>query len=220
MPSSTKDSEQAVLISAENVTLEGILHLPLAAQGLVLFAHGSGSSRFSRRNHFVATLLNQAHLATLLFDLLTPTEEAQDLITMEYRFDIPFLATRLNSATEWCQEQIGLQNLPIGYFGASTGGGAALVSGAKNNSLVKAIVSRGGRPDLADTALPLVKAPTLLIVGGEDPQVIELNKLAMKKMTNINKLEIIPGATHLFEESGALEQVAAFSRDWFLKYLI
>lgn len=213
------DTEHPVSIPSDNVYLDGLLHIPKDAYGIVLFAHGSGSSRFSIRNQYVARVLNEAKLATLLFDLLTPAEEIVDAQTSELRFDIEFLATRLIHATDWCLKQLFTHNLTIGYFGASTGGGAALVAAARETKVVKAIVSRGGRPDLAGDALPLVKVPTLLIVGGNDEPVITMNQTAMSKISGVKKLEIIPGATHLFEESGTLEEVARLARDWFAKYL-
>jgi dienelactone hydrolase len=186
---------------------------------LVVFAHGSGSSRFSPRNRFVAGVLEEAGLATLLIDLLTPQEEAVDELTRHLRFDIRLLAERLVAASEWARQQPDTEHLPIGYFGASTGAGAALVAAAQRPDLVGAIVSRGGRPDLAGPALPLVKAPTLLIVGGRDEVVIELNQRAFDQLRCEKRLEIVQGATHLFEEPGTLEQVARLARDWFVRYL-
>lgn len=220
MPNYPADIDHPVMISSGKVHLDGFLHIPQNPQGIVLFVHGSGSSRFSVRNRYVASFLNQSNLATLLFDLFTPEEDAIDTRTAELRFDIKFLASRLIDATHWCKKQLSAHSLPIGYFGASTGGGAALVAAANEISTIKAVVSRGGRPDLADDFLPLVKAPTLLIVGGDDKQVIKMNEDAMKKMTCIKELDIVPGATHLFEEPGTLEQVANLSKNWFLKYLI
>lgn len=211
-------TEHPVVILSGDVHLDGILHIPKDAHGLVLFVHGSGSSRFSVRNQHVASVLNKAKLATLLFDLLTPEEEAIDSRTRELRFDIDFLAMRLLDATAWCEKQLVTHDFLIGYFGASTGGGAALVAAAKNPSVVKAVVSRGGRPDLADDALSHVKAPTLLIVGGNDVPVIKMNQDAMAKMHCHTELEIIPGATHLFEEPGTLDEVARLARSWFVKY--
>lgn len=219
MMSLTFDKEYPVAISSGNTYLDGILHVPKEARGIVLFAHGSGSGRFSRRNQHVATFLNEAKLATLLFDLLTPEEEKVDMITSGFRFDIEFLTSRLISATEWCLKQEITRKLIIGYFGASTGGGAALVAAAKESRSVKAIVSRGGRPDLAGKYLEHVEAPTLLIVGGDDKAVIEMNRTALLKMHCIKNLEIIPGATHLFEEPGKLDEVARLAKDWFIKYL-
>jgi putative phosphoribosyl transferase len=208
-----------VRIHAGAVTLEGELQVPDRAVGVVLFAHGSGSSRHSRRNQYVAHELQGAGLGTLLMDLLTPEEEAIDQQTAHLRFDIRLLAQRLAAATVWLGEEPFTRNLEVGYFGASTGGGAALVAAAAEPNRIGAVVSRGGRPDLAGDALPLVGAPTLLIVGGRDPAVLDLNRAAMARMRAVTRLEIIPGATHLFEEPGALEAVAELARDWFLRYL-
>ena len=208
-----------VHIPAGRATLDGNLTIVDQARGLVLFVHGSGSSRHSRRNQFVARTLNDAGLATLLFDLLTPEEELIDARTAHLRFDIGLLAERLIHATNWAQQQPHTRDLEIGYFGSSTGGGAALVAAAQLPDDVHAIVSRGGRPDLAGDALPKVKAPTLLIVGGEDHVVIELNEKARAQMRCEVKLEIVPGATHLFEEPGALERVAELASDWFKEHL-
>ena len=208
-----------VHIAADSTTLDGNLTIPDGAIALVLFAHGSGSSRHSPRNQFVAHTLNNAGLATLLFDLLTPEEEAIDVRTREHRFNIGLLAERLMHATKWTQQQEQTRDLRIGYFGSSTGGGAALVAAAEIPQDVAAVVSRGGRPDLAGDALPKVQAPTLLIVGGNDDIVIELNEQARDRMRCEVKLEIVPGATHLFEEPGALEQVAKLASDWFLLHL-
>jgi putative phosphoribosyl transferase len=204
-----------VIIPAGKVQLNGLLTIPKDAKGIVLFAHGSGSSRFSKRNQFVAQVLNEANIATLLFDLLVPDEEAVDEFTREFRFDIPFLADRLIYAAQWTKTQ---NDLSIGFFGASTGGGAALVAAAKIPEQVKAVVSRGGRPDLAGSFLKEVKAPTLLIVGGDDIPVIEMNKEALSQLNCEKKLEIVPGATHLFEEPGTLEIVAEMAKKWFLNY--
>jgi putative phosphoribosyl transferase len=206
-----------VQIQAGREDLFGNLNIPEGATGLVLFAHGSGSSRHSPRNQFVARTLNNARLATLLFDLLTPEEEAIDLRTREHRFNIGLLAERLVHATKWARQQEQTRDLRIGYFGSSTGGGAALVAAAELPQDVGAVVSRGGRPDLAGEALPKVQAPTLLIVGGNDDIVIELNEQARDRMRCEVKLEIVPGATHLFEEPGALEKVAKLASDWFVK---
>jgi pimeloyl-ACP methyl ester carboxylesterase len=208
-----------VRLQAGSATLEGDLHIPHTAVGVVLFAHGSGSSRHSTRNRFVAGELQAAGLATLLIDLLTPDEEAMDQQTGHLRFDIHLLAERLVAATGWLNNQSATGSLQVGYFGASTGGGAALVAAAQMPESVGAVVSRGGRPDLAGGALPRVQAPTLLIVGGEDHTVLELNRIVMTRMRAPNRLEIVPGATHLFEEPGALETVAHLARDWFLLYL-
>src|SRR6058998_3319603 len=208
-----------VRIPAGRAMLDGNLTIIAQAKGLVLFAHGSGSSRHSPRNQFVARTLNEAGLATLLFDLLTPEEESVDLYTREHRFDIGLLAERLVWATKWAKEQNETRDLLIGYFGSSTGGGAALVAAAELPNEVGAVVSRGGRPDLAGDALPKVQAPTLLIVGGNDDIVIELNELARDQMRCEVKLEIVPGATHLFEEPGALERVAKLAAEWFLRHI-
>jgi putative phosphoribosyl transferase len=205
-----------VQIHAGRAVLSGNLHIPEGAAALVLFAHGSGSSRHSPRNQFVARTLNDAGLATLLFDLLTPEEEAIDVRTAELRFNIKLLAERLVHATNWAKQQQQTRDLQIGYFGSSTGGGAALVAAADSPQDVAAVVSRGGRPDLAGEALPRVQAPTLLIVGGNDDVVIELNEQARDQMRCEVKLEIVPGATHLFEEPGALDKVAKLASDWFL----
>src|SRR5438309_1288891 len=208
-----------VRIPAGAATLDGDLTSVDQAVGLVLFVHGSGSSRHSPRNQFVARTLNSAGLATLLFDLLTPEEELIDARTAELRFDIGLLAERLVHATKWAKRQEETRDLRIGYFGSSTGGGAALVAAAELPDDVDAVVSRGGRPDLAGAALPKVQAPTLLIVGGQDDIVIELNEQARDQMRCEVKLEIIPGATHLFEEPGALEQVAKLASDWFINHI-
>jgi putative phosphoribosyl transferase len=211
--------ETLVHVPAGDVTLEGELVVPEPATGVVLFAHGSGSSRHSSRNRFVAGELQAAGLATLLIDLLTPEEEAIDQHTAHLRFDIPLLAERLVAGTRWLGKEPSIRTLLVGYFGASTGAGAALVAAAAEPERVGAVVSRGGRPDLAGEALPLVRAPTLLIVGGRDLQVLELNRAAMARMQAETRLEIVPGASHLFEEPGTLEVVARLARDWFLRYL-
>jgi putative phosphoribosyl transferase len=212
--------EEIVRVPARSVMLEGNLAVPERPRGVVLFAHGSGSSRHSPRNRFVAGVLQAAGLATLLIDLLTPQEEAVDMQTAHLRFDIGLLADRLVGATEWLNQNPDTRDLTVGYFGASTGGGAALVAAAERPDAVGAVVSRGGRPDLAGSALPHVRAPTLLIVGGDDLPVIGMNREAMAQMTDAEvKLEIISGATHLFEEPGKLEIVAQLARDWFLQHL-
>jgi putative phosphoribosyl transferase len=205
-----------VEIPSGHVILAGNLTIPDRAIAFVIFAHGSGSSRHSPRNQFVARTLNDAGLATLLFDLLTPEEEAVDMRTREYRFNISLLAERLVHATKWAKHQKETRDLRIGYFGSSTGGGAALVAAAELPDEVNAVVSRGGRPDLAGEALPKVKAATLLIVGGRDEVVIELNEKARVQMRCEVKIDIVCGATHLFEEPGALERVANLASDWFL----
>ena len=205
-----------VQLQAGRAVLSGNLNIPENANALVLFAHGSGSSRHSPRNQFVARTLNDVGLATLLFDLLTQEEEAIDMQTRQLRFNIHLLAERLVHATKWAKQQEETRDLRIGYFGSSTGGAAALVAAVELPQDIGAVVSRGGRPDLAGEALPKVKAPTLLIVGGNDDIVIELNEQARDRMRCEVKLEIVPGATHLFEEAGALEQVAKLASDWFL----
>ena len=205
----------SVKIPAGGAMLEGDLTVPPHAAGVVIFAHGSGSSRHSPRNRRVASALNRSGLATLLFDLLTRNEEAIDERTAQLRFDIALLARRLRQATEWLITQ--REKLRIGYFGASTGAAAALVASAELP--ISAVVSRGGRPDLAGPSLAKVKAPTLLIVGGEDTHVIALNRKAMEQLSCEKRLEIVPGATHLFEEPGTLEEVAILARKWFLQHL-
>jgi putative phosphoribosyl transferase len=212
-------TEHLVHVAADAVTLDGNLRLPEDARAVVLFAHGSGSGRHSSRNRHVAQLLNEAKLATLLIDLLTANEEAIDLHTGHLRFDIELLARRLVSATDWLTQRADTRYLPIGYFGASTGAAAALVAATKRPDVIGAIVSRGGRPDSAGPALPRVRAPTLLIVGGNDVQVIELNRIALPQLGGEKQLVIIPGATHLFEEPGALDEVARLARDWFERHL-
>jgi putative phosphoribosyl transferase len=207
-----------VRIPAGRAMLDGNLTIVDQGKGLILFAHGSGSSRHSPRNQFVARILNQAGLGTLLFDLLTPKEESVDLRTRAHRFDIGLLAERLVYATKWAKQQRQTRDLRIGYFGASTGGGAALVAAAELPNEVGAVVSRGGRPDLAGAALPKVKAPTLLIVGGKDDVVIDLNEQARAQMKCECKIDIVPGAAHLFEEPGALEKVAELASEWFVRH--
>lgn len=209
-----------VLVSADSVKLHGDLTIPENAQGIVLFAHGSGSSRHSPRNKYVAQVLQKNGLATLLIDLLTEEEEKIDDYTAHLRFDIDLLAKRLSSATNWLIKNPDIKNLSVGYFGASTGAAAALVASVDHQDVIKAIVSRGGRPDLAGSSLPNVKAPTLLIVGGDDVPVIGMNEDAMRLLKIEKKLVIIPGATHLFEEPGTLEEVARFAANWFVSHLI
>jgi dienelactone hydrolase len=199
--------------------LAGDLVHPRDARGLVVFAHGSGSSRHSPRNRFVAERLQHGGLATLLIDLLTQREEQVDTGTGQHRFDIELLADRLRHITTWLWAQPGTSKLPIGLFGASTGGAAALVAAARQPEAVSAVVSRGGRPDLAGDHLGAVQAPTLLIVGGADPTVLDLNRQAYDMLTCTKELEIVPGASHLFEEPGALEQVADLARAWFVAHL-
>ncbi|HEU4649158.1 MAG TPA: dienelactone hydrolase family protein [Gemmatimonadales bacterium] len=211
--------EREVSIPADRTELVGTLAVPERARGIVLFAHGSGSSRFSPRNRYVAGVLREAGLGTLLLDLLTPQEERADRQSGHLRFDISWLAHRLEHAIDWLGTHPATAPLPIGLFGASTGAGAALVAAAERPARIGAVVSRGGRPDLAGAALPLVRAPTLLIVGGADPAVIQMNEEARDQMRTEVRLVIVPGATHLFEEPGALEQVAVLARDWFLEHL-
>lgn len=208
-----------VRVTAGVVSLEGNLDIPDHSTGIVLFAHGSGSSRHSPRNRFVAEQLQQRGLATLLIDLLTSAEEQVDMRTQHLRFDIGLLAHRLVMASRWLAEQARTRDLKLGYFGASTGAAAALVAAAELPHQVAAVVSRGGRPDLAGSALPHVAAPTLLIVGGNDVPVISLNRQASARLKAEKQLEIVPGATHLFEEPGALEEVARLAGEWFDKYL-
>jgi putative phosphoribosyl transferase len=208
-----------VTVSVDSIYLDGDLNVPTAAKGAVLFAHGSGSSRHSPRNRYVADVLNEGGLATLLIDLLTAAEQEVDLQTAHLRFDIPFLARRLQAITEWLSRHPEIHDLKLGHFGASTGAAAALAAAAELPRLVSAVVSRGGRPDLAGAALPRVQAPTLLIVGGADPVVLDLNRKAIALLRCEKQLEIIPGAGHLFEEPGALKKVSALARDWFLAKL-
>lgn len=203
----------SIALDADHIT--GDLTLPPHARALVLFAHGSGSSRFSPRNRWVAEVLQHGRMGTLLLDLLTAREDAVDARTAEYRFDIPLLADRLVAATDWVCSQSRLRELPLGYFGASTGAAAALIAAARRPEVACAVVSRGGRPDLAGDALPQVQAPTLLIVGGDDPQVIDLNEQALARLRCSKRLEVVPGATHLFEEPGTLDQAAELARRWF-----
>ncbi|HEY0068529.1 MAG TPA: dienelactone hydrolase family protein [Chloroflexia bacterium] len=211
--------ERVVRVEAGEVALEGNMVVPPDAQGMVLFAHGSGSSRHSPRNRYVAGVLQEAGLSTLLVDLLTPQEEQVDMRTAHLRFDIGMLAGRLVGTTDWLAQQPETASLRVGYFGASTGGGAALVAAAERPDSVGAVVSRGGRPDLAGPALPRVSAPTLLLVGSNDPVVIQLNQQAKAQMRGEVQLTIVPGASHLFEERGTLEEVARLARDWFLQHL-
>jgi putative phosphoribosyl transferase len=206
-------------IETDAADLAALIDIPKAAQGIVVFAHGSGSSRFSSRNQFVARELSEAGLATLLLDLLTPQEDAYDRRTAELRFDINLLAGRVEAAVDWCRQNAATRDLHVGLFGASTGAAAAIVAAAHRPDSVGAIVSRGGRPDLAGLALREVSAPTLLIVGGNDEQVLELNRVAAAQLTATNETIVIAGAGHLFEERGALERVAELARDWFVRYL-
>ncbi len=199
--------------------LEGALAIPPGARGLVLFAHGSGSSRKSARNRFVAQALRERGLGTLLFDLLTAGEQVVDAMDAQLRFDIPLLAERLGRVTDWARSREFAAGLRMGYFGASTGAAAALLAASERPGDIGAIVSRGGRPDLAGAALTRVRAPTLLIVGGDDTPVLELNRQSLPHLAGEKKLMIVPGATHLFEEPGALEQVARHAGDWFVRHL-
>jgi dienelactone hydrolase len=206
-------------ITSDYVALEGLVCVPRGAQGIVVFAHGSGSSRLSPRNQEVASVLQRAGLATLLFDLLTADEHAHDALTAEYRFNIQLLARRLSGALDWLRTQPVLSGLSVGLFGASTGAAAALSAAGERPEGVRAVVSRGGRPDLAREALPLVKAPTLLIVGELDTEVIRLNRLAADHLVCEHEIVIVPGATHLFEEPGKLEEAARLASEWFLPRL-
>ncbi len=211
---------EAVLIPVGHVALEGDLAVPDSARGLVLFAHGSGSNRKSSRNISIATRLNQGGFATLLFDLLTPVEAKIDAATKEFRFDIPFLALRLSGATDWIAQVPQLSDLPLGYFGASSGAAAAMVAAAEFPRSVQAVVSRGGRPDLAEDCLELVRCPTLLLVGSADTPVLALNETALDRIASQDKkLEKIANAGHLFEEPGTLEQVAERAVAWFDQFL-
>ncbi len=212
--------DKPVRIQVGNVILEGELKLPANASAVVLFAHGSGSSRHSPRNQFVAGVIREAGIGTLLFDLLTHDEEQQDAVSGALRFDIGLLAKRLVGVTRWLDKQPETKGLKVGYFGASTGGGAALVAAAELDDRISAVVSRGGRPDLAGDALPGVKSPTLLVVGGHDEMVICLNDDAFEKLRCEKDFRIVPGATHLFEEPGKLEQVAQISANWFQTHMV
>lgn len=213
-------SVRPVAVTRGRITLDGDLGVPLGSSGLVIFAHGSGSSRHSVRNRAVAQVLRDAGLATLLVDLLTPDEERFDRATAQLRFDIDLLAERLGRATEWALSDPGTRGLRIGLFGASTGAAAALLTASRYRRDVGAVVSRGGRPDLAGPALPLVTAPVLLLVGGRDPSVLRLNQSAAERLGGPHRLVVIPGATHLFEEPGTLEEVARLASDWFVQHLV
>ena len=213
------NQQSEIRIPVGDVIVEGNLALFKNAQGIVVFVHGSGSSRFSSRNQYVARYFNNQKIGTLLFDLLTAEEEEIDLVTAEYRFNIDLLARRLVGVTEWLRTEPATRSFKLGYFGASTGAAAALIAAAELPASVAAVVSRGGRPDLAGDYLARVKAPTLLLVGGWDTEVIELNRIAQNQMTNLNELEIISEATHLFEEPGKLEEVARLSAQWLMHYL-
>jgi pimeloyl-ACP methyl ester carboxylesterase len=209
-----------VRVDAGGVVLNGDLNIPTGARGLVVFSHGSGSSRFSPRNRAVADVLLRAHLATLMLDLLTKDEERVDQVTSEFRFDIPLLGSRVIAAVDWAKLHPSTTILPLGLFGASTGAAAALIAGAERSSIVRAVVSRGGRPDLAGAALDRVTAPTLLIVGGRDEVVLQLNRQTLERLRGEKQLVVVPGATHLFEEPGALNQVAQRATDWFMAHLV
>lgn len=211
--------DENVMIPVGDASLEGNLKVPEGAKGIVLFAHGSGSSRHSPRNRYVASVIRERGLGTLLFDLLTAEEERIDQATRHLRFDISLLASRLKSAARWIGNRDATKDLKLGFFGSSTGGGAALVAAAQMGSDVAAVVSRGGRPDLAGDFLKRVASPVLLIVGERDEQVIELNKYAMQQMNCRNELRIVPGATHLFEEPGTLETAARLAAEWFRDHL-
>jgi putative phosphoribosyl transferase len=215
----SKEEKNLVRIVSGKVTINGNLTVPEGAKGIVLFAHGSGSSRFSPRNRYVAELMNKKGIATLLIDLLTAEEEAEDEYTGQFRFDVGMLAERLVVSTKWIKMNPATEKLTVGYFGASTGAAAALIAAAKLPDEIAAVVSRGGRPDLAGENLAKVKAPTLLIVGGIDTEVLQLNREALQLIRVAKKLEIVPGASHLFEESGTLEEAAALAINWFVKYL-
>jgi putative phosphoribosyl transferase len=210
---------EAVRVEVGDAAIDGDLHVPDGASGLVIFAHGSGSSRFSGRNRAVASVLEGSRFGTFLLDLLTRDEETVDDRTREYRFDIDLLGRRVVAATDWAQSRPDLGRLPVALFGASTGAAAALMAAAARPDIVRAVISRGGRPDLAEAALPNVQAPTLLIVGGDHEPVIEMNREAMRRMTAPMELKIIPEATHLFEERGALEEVARLATEWCQRYL-
>lgn len=218
-PTMTNRFEEVVHIPVAEATLEGGLFIPKNAVGIVLFAHGSGSSRFSPRNQFVARYLNEHKLGTLLIDLLTEEEDVIDEQTREFRFDIDLLANRLSGVTDWLLKDSRTRTLHIGYFGSSTGAAGALIAAAKKGVVISAVVSRGGRADLAGKYLSQVKSPTLLIVGGDDTIVIDLNEQALQLLNCEKKLEIVPGATHLFEEPGTLEEVSRLACSWFVKHL-
>lgn len=218
MPQKTKQQEVIIDLPDGEDKLNAFLTIPEQAEKIIVFAHGSGSGRFSTRNQYVANSLVQKNLATLLLDLLTPKEESIDNLTTQYRFDIPLLANRLIATAQWLRKQPQTKNLKICYFGASTGAAAALIAAANQGKEIAAVVSRGGRPDLAKPVLSKVTAPTLLIVGGNDYGVIELNDEAYQALSTEKRLDIIPGATHLFEEPGTLDLVVKLAADWYLKH--
>src|SRR5437763_2041752 len=218
-PESVSVWSQQVSLASGKVRLDGELSVPRGARGVVLFAHGSGSSRHSPRNQYVARVIREAGVGTLLFDLLTREEESVDIYTRHLRFDIGLLAERLVAATNWLKRTSELERLRVGYFGSSTGGGAALVAAAEVGDQIGAVVSRGGRPDLAGAALPRVKAPTLLVGGGYDEPVIKLNQEAYAQLRCEKELQIVPNASHLFEEPGTLEEVARLAAEWFQQHL-
>jgi dienelactone hydrolase len=219
MPDVQAVSSEEIALRVPAGVLGATLCIPAMPRGLVIFAHGSGSGRYSARNRLVAKRLNDAQFGTLLMDLLTSREDNIDRVTAEYRFDVGLLAERVQHATQWARERFEGAGICTGYFGASTGAAAALIAAAKLGPEIKAVVSRGGRPDLAAEYLPLVRAATLLIVGGNDVPVIEMNRSAQRQMRATCELIVVPGATHLFEETGALEQVADLASGWFTKYL-
>jgi putative phosphoribosyl transferase len=212
-------NSRSVVLDLSDASLKGILTIPEGASGIVAFAHGSGSSRLSRRNQAVAEFLSEAGLGTLLFDLLTAEEDEEDARTRQHRFDIPLISRRMSEAVGWLTEQSVTASLPLGLFGASTGAAAALVAAAENPEQVRAVVSRGGRPDLADNALSRVQAPTLLIVGGLDTTVIDINRQAADKLNCRHDVKIVPGASHLFEEPGKLAMVQEAAAEWFTDHL-
>jgi pimeloyl-ACP methyl ester carboxylesterase len=213
------NSTKERVINVDDVELMGFLNVPANSSGIVVFAHGSGSSRFSKRNNAVATFLRDAQLGTLLFDLLTTDEERIDVLTREHRFDIPLLSARLGGAIRWLAEQPDAAGLPIGLFGSSTGAAAALIVAARMPDRVSAVVSRGGRVDLADDYLENVRAPALLIVGGADSEVLRLNRASLELLPGVGEIAVVDHATHLFEEPGALEDVEQLARAWFLEHL-